>query len=349
MDYKNYYDILGVEKKADVKTITSAYRKLAKKFHPDYNQGDKKSEEKFKEINEAYEVLSDKSKKEKYDNLGSNWNNWEQYAGQGQSTGRQPPRGGFSNSYGGFDESAFGGGGFSDFFKTFFGGAGQESGRFAEYDDGFSEQETGTRRGDMEANIELDLKDAYLGGERAFKISIQEECGNCGGRGVVSRNQSCAACAGNGIILKAKKITVKIPPCINDGSKIRIAGQGNKGRNGRAGDLFLVVKILPHNFFELNGNNLSCELPVTVTELILGANIEVPTFKNKVTIKVPAGTQNGSVFRLKGMGYCGAGAPGDLLVKLKVQLHKTLSQKEKTLFEELKKLEKENPRKDLLI
>jgi DnaJ-class molecular chaperone len=178
---------------------------------------------------------------------------------------------------------------------------------------------------------------------------VQEECYNCGGRGVISRNQSCSACAGNGISVKVKKLTVKIPPGIKDGSKIRIAGQGNKGKNGKAGDLYLSVRIRPHHFFELDGNNLSCELPVSVTELALGSNIEVPTFKSKVTIKVPPGTQNGSVFRLKGMGFYSSGTPGDLLVKLKVQLQKTLSEKQRALYEELRKLEKENPRKELTL
>ena len=347
MDYKNYYDILGVDKKADAKTITTAYRKLAKKYHPDYNPGDKKAEEKFKELNEANEVLSDKSKREKYDSLGSNW---QQYA-------NQPPNpnqgfGGARTKYtsSNFDESAFGEGGFSDFFRTFFGGGGgREPQGFDSFNNEYSPVDEGSRRGDIDAKIELDLKDAYLGGERTFSLSVQEECYTCGGRGVISRNQSCSACAGNGISVKVKKLTVKIPPCIKDGSKIRIAGQGNKGRNGRAGDLYLLVKIRPHHFFELDGSNLSCELPVTVSELALGANIEVPTFKSKVTIKVPPGTQNGSVFRLKGMGFCSAGNPGDLLVKLRVQLQKTLTEKQKALYEELRKTEKENPRKELTV
>ncbi|MFH1074995.1 MAG: J domain-containing protein [Candidatus Firestonebacteria bacterium] len=348
MEYKNYYDILGIDKQADAKTITSAYRKLAKKHHPDYNPGDKKAEDKFKEINEAYEVLSDKSKREKYDSIGSDWNNWQQYA-QGQPHGRQQQYGGYTSSSGNFDESVFGEGGFSDFFRTFFGGAGKERTSFDSFNNDYSPAEEGSYRGDIDAKIELDLKDAYLGGERTFQLSVQEECYTCGGRGVISRNQSCSACAGNGISVKVKKLTVKIPPCIKNGSKIRIAGQGNKGRNGKSGDLYLSVKIRPHHFFELEGNNLSCELPVSVTELALGANIEVPTFKSRVTVKVPRGTQNGSVFRLKGMGFCAAGTPGDLLVKLKVHLQKNLSEKERTLFEELRKLEKENPRRGLSV
>ena len=342
MEYKDYYKILGVDKKAEEKAIKDSYRKLAKKYHPDYNQGDKKSEEKFKEINEAYEVLSDKSKRQKYDTLGSDW---QQYA-------NQPPRGGgFGGKSGGFqrgdfDEGAFGGGDFSDFFSTFFGGGGgtQRSpfGRFQ------NEEPEDTHRGDMDAKIELDLKDAYLGGERTFQLSVQEECYTCGGRGVLGRNQSCSACAGNGISVRAKKLTVKIPPCIKDGSKIRITGQGNKIGSGKSGDLYLLVKIRPHHFFELNGNNLTCEVPVRISELVLGSVVEIPTFKNKVTIKIPPGTQNGSVFRLKGMGFCGGqGEAGDLMVKVKVQLPKEISAKEKGIYEELKKIEKADPRKDI--
>ena len=282
MDYKDYYKILGVDKKADEKTIKDAYRKLAKKYHPDYNQGNKKSEDKFKEINEANEVLSDKGKREKYDTLGSDW---QQYAQQGQQRQR-PGYTQYTGNSGGFEESAFGDGGFSDFFRTFFGGGrGANPGDFESF--GGNQPAEDNRRGDVEAKIELELKDAFLGGDRTFQLSMQDECYSCGGRGVLGRNQSCSACAGNGIIIKNKKITVKIPAGIKDGSKIRISGQGNKTGTGRAGDLYLVVKVRPHQFFEIDGNNIVCEVPVTVSELVLGANIEVPTFKNKVTIKVP--------------------------------------------------------------
>ena len=275
--------------------------------------------------------------------------NWQQYANQPQNQNSGFGGAGTRYTSSNYDESVFGEGGFSDFFRTFFGGEGRERQNFNSFGGDYSPVEEETHRGDIDAKIDLDLKDAYLGGERTFQLSVQEECYTCGGRGIITRNQKCLACTGNGIAVKVKKLTVKIPPCIKDGSKIRIAGQGNKGRNGRAGDLYLLVKIKPHHFFQLEGSNLTCELPVTVTELALGANIEVPTFKSKVTIKVPAGTQNGSIFRLKGMGFCSAGNPGDLLVKLNVQLQKTLTDKQKVLYEELKKLEKENPRKELTV
>jgi len=341
VDYKDYYKILGVDKNAEEKVIKDSYRKLAKKYHPDYNQGDRKSEEKFKEINEAYEVLSDKSKREKYDTLGSNW---QQYSEQPPG-GAYQGRGGFTSDN--FEESPFGEGGFSEFFSTFFGGGERKKNIFDPYRNSEAED---MRQGDIDAKIELELKDAYLGGERTFKLSVQEECLNCGGRGVLGRNQPCSACSGNGINVKMKKLTVNIPSCIKDGSKIRIAGQGNKIRNGKHGDLYLLVKIKPHHFFELDGNNLSCEVPVKISELVLGAVIEIPTFKNKVTIRIPSGTQNGSVFRLKGMGFCSQkGSAGDLMVRVKVQLPKELSEKQKALYEELKKTEKEDPRKGIYL
>ena len=331
MEYKDYYKILGVDKNADKKTIQEAYRKLARKYHPDLNPGNKRAEEKFKEINEAYEVLSDDSKRAKYDKLGADWSNWQAYTSPNF-------KGGFSNIK--FDDSIFGEfGGFSDFFKTFFG-----------HEYRTTVDDIGVKDGDLEYQIELDLKDAFLGGEKTFQLQIQEECYKCGGKGVIQRNYLCDVCNGSGVITRTKKLTVKIPPYIKEGSKIRISGQGNKMRNGRYGDLFLVVKIKPHHFFEVKGLNLYCEIPVTMYELILGGNIEIPTFKGKVLLKIPPGTQNGSVFRLKGLGFSDSGGQkGDLMVKVKVVLPTSLTSKERSLIEELKKYDKSNPRDGLRI
>lgn len=331
MEYKDYYKILGVDKNSDKKTIEGAYRKLARKFHPDLNPGNKRAEEKFKEINEAHEVLSDDNKRAKFDQLGSNWSNWQTYASSNS-------KGGFSSAK--FDDSIFGEfGGFSDFFKTFFG---------QEYRT--TTEDLDLKDSSLEYQIELDLKDAFLGGEKTFGLQIQEECDKCGGRGVVGRNSLCNICNGSGVTIKTKKLTVKIPSYIKDGSKIRIIGQGRKLRSGRYGDLFLVVKIKPNDFFELKGLNLHCEIPVTMYELILGGNIEIPTFKGKVTIKIPQWTQNGSIFRLKGMGfYDSTGQKGDLMVKVKVVLPASLTSKERNLIEELRKYDKSNPRVDLRV
>ncbi len=342
MDYKDYYKILGVEKKAEEKTIKDAYRKLARKFHPDLNPGNKRAEEKFKEINEAYEVLSDAGKRSKYDQLGSNW---EQYSGQkgGQQGGRPQYSGGNQGDFGGFkfDEDMFGGEGaedFSDFFRTFFGGnLGNAAGK----------QQPGARGGnpDVEANIELDLKEAFLGGEKTFQLSANDDCDSCGGNGRLARNAVCPSCGGAGRLSKSKRLTVNIPAGVKDGSKIRIAGQGNPSRRGAKGDLFLVVKVKPHSFFEVKEDNLHCEMPVALYELALGASIDIPVFKGKVTIKIPANTQNGSIFRLKGQGLAGNGGErGDLLVKVKAVIPKALTLKTKALFEELRKENKDDPR-----
>ncbi|MFH1823798.1 MAG: DnaJ C-terminal domain-containing protein [Candidatus Firestonebacteria bacterium] len=314
MEYRDYYKILGVDKNSNKKTIQESYRKLARKFHPDLNPGNKRAEEKFKEINEAYEVISDDNKRVKYDQLGSDWSNWQTYTSP--------------NSREKYDDNIFGEfGGFSDFFKTFFSQS--------------QEYRTTTEDSNLEYQIELDLKDVFLGGEKTFELQMQEECYKCGGRGVVSRNSVCNICKGSGVTIKTKKLTVKIPSYIKEGSKIRIIGQGRKLRNGRYGDLFLVVKIKPHNVFELKGLNLHCEIPVTMYELILGGNVDIPTFKGKVVVKVPSGTQNGSIFRLKGMGFCDStGQKGDLMVKVKVVLPTSLTLKERSLIEELRKIGK---------
>jgi len=350
VDYKDYYKILGVDKKSDEKNIKDAYRKLARKFHPDLNPGNKRAEEKFKEINEAYEVLSDAGKRSKYDHLGSDWNNWQQYAGQQgqpqQPGGREQHSSGGQGDFGGFqfDEDMFGGedaGGFSDFFRTFFGGnLGNAEGR--------RQQQSYGGNANVEANIELDLKEAFLGGEKTFLLSVNEDCESCGGQGRLSRNASCPSCGGAGRTSKAKRLTVNIPAGIRDGSKIRIGGQGNPSGRGARGDLFLAVKIKPHSFFEVKGDDLHCEVPVALHELTLGASIDIPVFKGKVTLKIPANTQNGSVFRLKGQGLSGSsGAKGDLLVRVKALIPKTLTAKTKALFEELRKESKDDPRANI--
>ncbi|MEI7904132.1 MAG: DnaJ domain-containing protein, partial [Candidatus Firestonebacteria bacterium] len=182
MDYKDYYKTLNVDKKADEKSIKESYRKLARKFHPDLNPGNKRAEEKFKEINEAYGVLGDANKRSKYDQLGSDWQNWENYAGQpqggtgGRHSRRSPGEQGSGNSSGfRFDEESFGGGGFSDFFRTFFGSAGVGG------EEQFESMERGAQGGaDIESTVELDLKDAFLGGERSFQLQAQDECEDCG-------------------------------------------------------------------------------------------------------------------------------------------------------------------------
>ncbi|HSF17208.1 MAG TPA: J domain-containing protein [Vicinamibacteria bacterium] len=327
MDYKNYYDVLGVKKDATDKEIKQAFRKLARKYHPDVNPGDRGAEQKFKEINEAHEVLSDSEKRRKYDQLGANWKQYEQYARQ--QPGGFPGFGGVRVDFGG------GGGGFSDFFRTFFGGG-------IDLDDLFSQRGGGVRgarprrgteaRGfqgfggppppsqatrNIAGTIEVALEEAYRGTTK--RLTIENHTG-------------------------VETIDVRIPSGVRDGSKIRVAGKG-----GAAGDLYLEVRIRPHPLYRREEDDLHIDVPVTFAEAALGAEIEVPTLSGKARIKVPPGTQTGRRLRLKGKGmprHKGDGT-GDLFVKILVVVPKQLNTRELELVKELASLRAENPRAHL--
>lgn len=292
MDYKDYYKILGVERKASADDIRSAYRKLAMKYHPDKNPGDKKAEDKFKDINEAYQVLSDDEKRARYDQLGSaysnfrtsggrpgdfQWDDWfQQQAGQ---------RGG----YGGNADSAFGGGGnFSDFFRMIFGEAMRSQGR------------TSAPQG-YEQEVDISLQEAYDGTTRHLQTNT-------------------------------RKLQVRIPAGVKTGSKVRVAGAAPDGS-----DLYLVINITEDSRFEINGSDLTTTSTVDVFTLILGGDADVETPTGKVKLNIPAGTQPEQVFRLAGRGMPHLKSPnskGDLFVKLKVQIPKYLSTKQRELLEE---------------
>jgi len=337
MDFKDYYSTLGVAKTATEKEIKQAYRKLARKHHPDVNPGDKSAETKFKEINEAYEVLGDPAKRKKYDELGANWRMYEQAgAGAGAGAGFDPSQfngGAWNINYGG----APGGGGFrtmtpeemnemfgdanpfSDFFQTFFGGAGAGGPRAEE---GRRPRGRGARAGragrDVEQQIELGLEDAYHGTTRRLAIKHDGH---------------------------ARTVDVRIPPGVADGSRVRIAGEGEHGTGGQqSGDLYLRIKLAPHPQFDRKGRDLYTRVPIPLTTAVLGGEAEVKTLGGKsLRLKVPAATQNGQVFRLKGHGMPVAGKPdeaGDLYATADVQLPRELSAEQRRLFEELKKLEK---------
>ncbi len=335
MDYKDYYKIMGVDKKATAKEIKAAYRKLARQHHPDVNPGNKEAEARFKEINEAYEVLGDQEKRKKYDELGAHWKEYEQWQKAGGGAGGQPfdwsrygfagagqpgSRGGGGVHYQTMTEEdlqdLFGGGGespFSSFFHTFFGdqpGAGPGAG-------GRYRTAGRARRGqDFEQPIEITLEEAYSGTTRMFQME--------GGSG------------------KSRRIEARIPAGVQEGSKVRLAGQGGPGMGGGpAGDLYLVVHILPHSTFERKGDDLHSRLKVPLTTAVLGGEVTVPNLNGKVALKIPAETQNGRVFRLKGKGMPRLGEPaqhGDLLAEVSVVLPDKLSDKERKLFEELARL-----------
>ena len=338
MQFKDYYQTLGVAKSASDKEIKQAYRKLARKHHPDVNPGDKSAETKFKEINEAYEVLGDADKRRKYDELGANWRMYEQAQQQGQPWpgGAGSPFGGGGFGDGGAWTINMGGGPsggyrtmseeemreifgnedpFSDFFKTFFGGGmggGREAGR--------GRARARAQKGrDIEHEVELTLEEAFHGATR--RISIKQ-----GGH--------------------ARSVDVRIPAGVKDGSRVRAAGEGESGANGGAsGDLYLRVRLKPHAVFEREGNDLRAKVAVPVTTAVLGGEANVPTVTGTVRLKIPETTQNGQVFRLKGHGMpvLGKGAErGDLYAAVEIQLPRTLTKDQRQHWEALQKLESRN-------
>lgn len=334
MNYKDYYAVLGVPKGAAEKDIKSAYRKLARKWHPDANPDNAKAaEEKFKEISEAYEVLGDPEKRKKYDALGSDW----QRAARQAEQQRQYRRTYTDTDFGAFDFGNAGAGasagpsGFSDFFDMFFSGIGRRQGQ-ATSSTSFSQ-----RGQDLETTIELSLRDVYDGGKKAVALQVEDLCPNCGGTGI-SNGRLCPQCNGTGRILVTKKFEVTIPKGIGDGQRIRLAGQGGVGLNGGPnGDLYLIVKLLDDSTYKRKGDDLYVDLPVSMYDLVLGGEVKVPTMAGQVAMTIPEGTQNNRLLRLTGKGMPkvkGAGA-GDQYVRLVGQLPQSLTDKEKKLFKEL--------------
>ena len=340
MTNKDYYKILGVDKTASDKEIKQAYRKLARQYHPDVNPDDKSAEEKFKEINEAYEVLGDPDKRKKYDEFGN------LFGGANPSdfdfSGRGNP---FSNMNGGFSYTFNGGQGadFSDIFSSFFGnaqrGRGQRSGKmnFGNIGDLFGARMRNAQQdtSQQEYTLELTLEEAVSGTQRTLQIPNSKICEICSGSGWIGHTV-CNTCRGTGHVDKTSSIDVKIPAGVKNGSKIRVE------------DIILVVKILPHKYFEVNGADLTEKIPISITEAVLGAEIDVPTLKGKLSVKIPPMTQTGKKLRLAGYGIPSLkGNAGDLYIEVKVVAPDKVSGKEKALFEELSKIMKDNPRKDI--
>ncbi|MBV8724284.1 MAG: DnaJ domain-containing protein [Candidatus Eremiobacteraeota bacterium] len=333
MQYKDYYAILGVAKNAPEKDVKSAYRKLARKWHPDANpKNPKEAEEKFKEISEAYEVLGDPEKRKKYDVLGPNW---QQAAQQAEQQRRYRTTG--DGQEFDFDFGEGGPSGFSDFFDMFFSGVGRRQ----------TTQRSGiARRGqDLETTIELNLRDAYQGGTKAVSLQIEDVCPRCHGTGTEGRHL-CPQCHGTGRILTNKHFEVTIPKGIREGQRIRLAGQGGAGSNGGPnGDLHLIVQLHDDPTFKRKGDDLYVDLPVSIYDLVLGGEVDVPTLSGEVAMTIPAGTQNNRLLRLHGRGMPqvkGKGS-GDQYVRLIGQLPQDLSDKEKKLFRELSNLRNGKP------
>lgn len=327
LNFKDYYSILGVPKNAAEKDVKSAYRKLARKWHPDANpKNTKEAEEKFKEISEAYEVLGDPEKRKKYDVLGPDW---QQAARQAEQQRRY--RTNVNGEEFEFDLGDQGApSGFSDFFDVFFSGIGRrqtaQAGRAM------------ARRGqDLETTIELTLRDIFEGGTKAISLQIEDVCPRCHGTGTQG-GRLCPQCHGTGRILLNKRFEVTIPRGIGEGQRIRLAGQGGAGINGGpTGDLYLVVHLQEDPTYMRKGSDLYVDLPVSIYDLVLGGEVDVPTLSGQVAMTIPAGTQNNRLLRLTGRGMPrvkGKGS-GDQYVRLVGQLPQNLSDKETKLFREL--------------
>ncbi|MFQ5997198.1 MAG: DnaJ C-terminal domain-containing protein [Dehalococcoidales bacterium] len=325
MPKKDYYDILGVKRNASEQEIKQAYRRLARQHHPDVNPGDKTAEAKFKEINEAYEVLSDKENRKKYDKYGDQW----QYADHFEKARQQTPFRDFVRS-GGTTSFHFAGDDLGSLFDELFGG--RQTGTYT--------RRTQSRQGrDIEAPVEVTLEEAYHGTKRTLSLQAEEPCLSCQGTGLI-QNMPCSTCQGFGVVPRLKRLEVKIPPGVKTGSRVRIAGKGQPGYGGANGDLYLLVSVKPHRLFERRGDNLYVEIPVPLTVAMLGGEVQVPTLKGKLALKIPPETQNGRAFRLanQGMPHLGNSSRGDMLAKVNVVLPTKLSPQEKDLFKRLGEL-----------
>ncbi len=356
---RDYYEILGVQKTATDAELKSAYRKLAKKYHPDINKDDKSAEAKFKEVNEAYEVLSDATKRSKYDQFGH--------------AGVDPNFGGGYGSYGG------GFGGFEDFdlgdiFGSFFGGG---------FGGGASQRRNAPTRGEsIRSSVVLSFEEAAFGCKKEITVNRMESCSDCGGSGaekgtsaetcatchgtgsvkttrrtplgMVSTSGACPTCHGTGKIIKnpckvcsgsgkkrvSRKLSVNIPAGIDEGQTVSLRGEGNAGSNGGpAGDVLITISVRPHHILTRDGTSVMCDVPITFTQAVLGAEIEVPTLDGKVKYTVPEGTQTGTVFRLRGKGVpvLSGSRRGDQFVRVNIEVPRNLNQKQKDLLTEFSK------------
>ena len=300
VSYKDYYKLLGVEREAKAEEISKAYKKLARKYHPDLNPGDKQAEEKFKEINEAYEVLKDPEKRKLYDQLGPNWQHGQQFQGEP----------GYENVHFTFNGKSFDGSGFSDFFETLFGGAAAGGGRGANFGpDPFGGFASRPRRGrDGEAELPLSLEEASSGGRRTVTLQMPQG---------------------------PKTLEVNVPAGIREGAKLRLAGQGDPAPGGTPGDLFLRVRYLPHPQFKVEGENLHCDVALAPWEAVLGAKVAVPTLEGQVELNIPAGSSSGRKFRLRGKGLGSGVNRGDLLARVMIKVPAQLSAEERELWQKL--------------
>lgn len=369
MAQRDYYKVLGVDRKASQQEIKKAYRRLARKYHPDINPGDRSAEERFKAVQEAYAVLNDKEKRRAYDQFGD-----------ARGGGWQPPPGGGFQGFSGFDigsEEKSGFGGFGDIFSDLFGVRRRQRGAPSK------------RKGDdIEYQLSVPFLEAIRGTRARISFSRQvgciacsgtgsqgkpgsatcpickgrgkveqkhgtmtfaTSCPQCGGSGRV-RTGNCPDCGGTGSKRVTETLTVRIPAGVNTGSRVRVPGKGNSGsRGGPPGDLYLVVNVQAHEYFHREGKNILCTIPVSLNEALLGARIEVPTVDGKAWLSLPPGTQTGQKFRLRGKGAPDpkGNSRGDELVEVKLVLPEISDQRSRELLQELFQRNPQNPRKEM--
>lgn len=365
MSKRDYYEVLGVSKTATQDELKKAYRKLARKYHPDLNKDNEEAAEKFKECNEAYSVLSDDQKRAQYDQFGH-----AAFENGGMGGGGFGGAGGFGG---------FGGSGMEDIFDMFFGGQGGRGGNRAK---------SGPQRGaDLRFDLEITFEEAAFGLEKEINLYRDETCSHCHGEGAepgskvetcpecngsgyvrftqntmfgqmvnerpCSRckgegkiiSEPCKECRGKGTVKRNKKLKVKIPAGVDNGSRLRVSGEGEAGaKGGPSGDLYVYLYVKPHKFFERDGTTVLCEVPINIVQATLGADIKVPTLDGQVTMKVPEGTQPGKVLRIKGKGVPSlrGGSRGDQLVRIKVVVPTKLSDKQKDALRKFADISKDN-------
>jgi molecular chaperone DnaJ len=350
MSKRDYYEVLGVSRDVNEADLKKAYRRLAMKYHPDRNADNVEAEEKFKEAKEAHDILSDPQKRAAYDQFG--------HAGVDPSMGGRPGAAGFGGDFGDI---------FGDVFGDIFGGGGRGRG-----------QSRAFRGSDLRYNLELPLEKAVFGTEVNIRVptlqtcsscsgsgsrkgtssttcttcggvgqvrmqqgffSVQQTCPNCKGQGKVVKDP-CPDCSGNGRVQKHKTLSVKVPEGVDNGDRIRLAGEGEAGENGGpSGDLYVQIQVKPHPIFKRDDNDLLCEMPISIVTATLGGELEVPTLKGRLKLKIPAETQSGNVFRMRGKGVkpVRGGAVGDLLCRVNIETPVKLNGKQKELLKEFEK------------
>lgn len=363
----DYYELLGVDRNATPDEVKKAYRKAARKYHPDVNPGDKEAEERYKRISQAYEVLSDPEKRAKYDQFGAAWQQARQ-SGDWQG-----------HDFGDFVYTQYGAGNFEDIFGSIFGDLGRATGRQR-----VRAEQRAERGPDIAHELPLTFEEAMRGGEKQLTLSIADRCPDCGGLGGQAETcplchgtgqsartmgpfslggacpqcqgtgeairTQCPKCRGGGEALRERRLRVKIPAGVKTGSKVRLTGEGGRGlRGGPNGDLILVMQVDDHPFFKWAGDDLQVQVPISFDEAALGAKVSVPTIDGKVSLKIPPGTDSGQRFRLRGQGppRPGAKTRGDQIVVVTIVSPRRLTREQRELLEEFQRITDEDPRADL--